>query len=182
MSEYGPITPQVPHQEYSNFSTKEYLTGHAGKITHDLNKIARLYNGRRLRVYTHGNDEKCTYCVDNITGSIVLSNCPICKGTGSVSRELLGEYWGFVDFGPWVKAPTEFGNTINQGGQRDTFTLICQTRLQDQYLIVPVETKEVFKVINTEPLLVAMQGTIVTQVVHCSKMAYGSPEYSVVDW
>lgn len=179
---YGPPRPPQPQSDYSNIRTPGYLNGHAAKIIHDLKKVARLYNGRLVRIYDNGSGDRCATCTDDITGEIVLTNCPVCNGTGKSSRNYIGEYWNLIDFGPKYGAPTEFGNTENPGGARDSITVLGAPLLFDQYLIVIVDTKEVFKIIDVEPQIVAMQGVVITQIASCAKMSEGSAEYSVVNW
>lgn len=180
--EYGPPRPEPLEQDYTNFRTPTYLRGHANKIIHDLKKVARLYNGRLVRIFNNGTYEPCLTCTDTITGTIVLKNCPVCGGTGTTPRQFVGEYWNLVDLAPKYRVPTEFGNTENPGGIKDTFTVLGAPLLRDQWLIVTVDTKEVFEINDVMPQIVAMQGIVVTQVASCSRMPKGSVEYNVITW
>ena len=47
---FGPPRPKVT-TDYTSFSTPDYLTGYARKILRDLVKVARMYNGRLLKLY-----------------------------------------------------------------------------------------------------------------------------------
>ena len=179
---YGPPRPFPTQSDYTNIRTPSYMRGHANKIIYDLKKVARMYNGRLVRIYDNGTGERCTTCTDDITGEIVLANCPVCHGTGTSPRNYIGEFWNLIDFGPKYDAATEFGNTENPGGAKDSITVLGAPLLRDQWIIVIVDTKEVFKIIDVHPQLVAMQGIVVTQIASCSKISEGSPEYSVVTW
>ena len=182
VQEFGPPRPEPTFQDYTNFRTPIYLRGHAKKIIHDLKKVARLYNGRLVRIYTGGGTTPCETCVDSITGSIVLKDCPTCNGTGTTPRTYVGEFWTLVDFAPKYRVPTEFGNTENPGNLKDTFTVLDAPLLKDQWLIVTVDTKEVYEINDVMPQIVAMQGTVVTQLASCARMPVGSVEHKVVTW
>lgn len=180
--EYGPPRPDFSYQDYSNFRKPSYLQGHAKKILYDLIKVARLYNGRLVRIFDYGTKEPCTTCVDTITGAVVLKDCPVCGGTGTTPRNYIGEFWAFADFGPKYTLGTEMGNTENPGGLKDSFVVLGAPLLKDQWLLVTVDTKEVFEIYDVLPQIVAMQGFVVTQVAACARMPVGSVENKVVDW
>ncbi len=179
---YGPKRTGDVTLPYTSFPTKPYVLGHANKIAHDLEKIARLYSGHKIRIFDAGSGERCQKCTDDITGEIVIANCPVCKGTGVSPRRYVGSYWSFIDFNPEYKIATEFGNTENPGSNRETFVVINAPLLHDQWLIVTDATKKVHKIIDVMPQIVALQGRVITQIAVCSKISFGEPEYSVVNW
>lgn len=179
---YGPPRSEPTEQDYTNFRTPKYLKGHAHKIIHDLKRVARLYNGRLVRIFDNGGTSKCTTCTDTITGNIVLKNCPTCGGTGRGKRTLVGEYWVLFDVGPKYKIPTEFGNSENPGGVKETFTVVDAPLLRDEWLIVTVDTREVYKIFDVTPHIVAMQGVVVTQLAACARIPKGSAEHGVITW
>ena len=183
MLQYGPVRPYEDH-DYSNFRTPLYLKGYAKKITLDLMRTAKMYNGRRVRIYSPNKQgERCPICTNLITGERMLSNCKVCRGTGYKDAwSYVGRFWSLVDFGPRYDMSSEYGNVENMQGDKDAITVIGAPELHDQDLIIIEETKDIFKIYNVEPHIVAMQGTIITQICQAAPLAYGQPEYDLITW
>lgn len=173
----------TPDYLYNKFSTKKYLTGHASKILRDLTKAARMYNGRLVHIFKPGEGGRCTNCTNAITGEIVMTNCPVCFGTGKAGSWInVGEFWSYVDFGPTYNVTSELGNAENPSGIKDQFIILGAPILQDQYLVITHETRKVYKIYDVEPHIVAMQGTVIAQMAQCSPLAAGSQEYRLITW
>lgn len=183
MLRYGPERPFEDH-DYANFRKPQYLRGFSKKIKHDLTRVARLYNGHRVRIFSpHKQGERCPECTNLITGERLVSNCPVCQGTGFKNGWLpLGRFWCFVDFGPRYDMATEYGNMDTQPGGKDAITVVGAPELHDQDLIIFEETRDVYKIYNVEPHIVAMLGDIVTQICQASPISYGQAEYKLIDW
>ena len=180
---YGPQGPDDSYHDYTNFHTHPHLLGYADKIKADLINLASLYNGKQIVLYKLTGTERCPKCTNTITGEILVSNCQECHGTGKVDAwERVGEYWAYIDFGPEYNIPQLIGNTTNNGQDRETFIIIGAPLIKDQDFIVTKETREVHKIYNVEPSLIAMGGIVVAQAATTSKIEDGSPEYRVIDW
>ena len=179
---YGPERPSVNH-DYTQFTTPTYLRGYSKKILKDLTKAARMYNGKLLRVFQEMAGERCPECTNSITGEVLSSNCKRCNGTGKVNCwNALGSYWSYVDLGPNYRMSMETGNTENPGGVKEQFIILGAPLLKDQDFVVVVETREIFKLFNVEPFIIAMRGDVIAQTASCSSLAAGSPQYGVIDW
>lgn len=182
LAEYGPSRPEA-EQSYAAFHTPVYLRGYSRKILHDLIKVARLYAGRRLRLFRPGEGSRCSRCTNTLTGEVLDSRCPECGGTGRVgSWAPLGDFWSFIDFGPTWRLGTESGNADNPGGVKDQFIVLGAPLLRDQDLLAVLETREVFKIWDAEPHIVALRGDVVAQIAACSRLGRGNAEYRLVDW
>ena len=180
---YGPQGPDDEHHDYIHFPTHPHLIGYAEKIKADLINLASLYNGKEVVLYKLTGTERCPKCTNSITGEILVSNCQECHGTGKVDAwTRVGEFWAYIDFGPEYSMPQLLGNTKNPGADRETFVIIGAPMIKDQDFIVVKETREVHKIYNVEPALIAMGGTLVAQAATTSKIEDGSPEYRVIDW
>lgn len=181
--EYGPPRPHdIEEGPYTDLRTPRYLRGHANKILYDLKKVFRMYNARLIRIYDNGTGDRCTTCTDSLTGAKVLKDCPDCQGTGRSKRALVGEFWSLIDFGPKNSIASGSGNMESIPGSRDVFTVIDAPLLMDQWIIVVKDMREVFKIIDVEPQIVAMQGIVITQLASCGKLPAGDVEYKVIDW
>lgn len=179
---YGPEGPPDTHQ-YDKFPTPKYLTGYAKKIEKDLKRVARMYNGKEIIVYKLTGKHRCTVCTDSITGARLSSQCRECNGTGKVDAwEKVGSFWAYIDFGPRYTLETPIGTTTNPGNDKDTFIIIGCPLLAEQDFFVTKETKEVFKIFNVEPRIIAMGGHVVAQAAMASYIEDGSPMYRVIDW
>ena len=110
----------------------------------------------------------------------MLHNCPQCFGTGTAPRTLIGDYWSYIDFNPNFRLSGEYGSSENPGGTRDMIVIVGAPLLRDQWLVIHVDTKEVFKIVDVQPQIVAMQGIVVTQLASVTKLPIGSVEYKLV--
>lgn len=179
---YGPARPE-PTCGYQHFTTPRALTGYASKILKDLVKVARLYNGREARLYNVNKGERCTKCTNMATGERMLTNCPVCHGTGYTRAwDCLGDYWTLIDFGPHYNIATPQGNTENPNGGKDQIYIFGAPELGDQSLVIFLESREVFKVYDVHPHIVAMRGTVIVQIASCTRVTPGSEEYDLIDW
>lgn len=179
---YGPSRPDHPYG-HQDFTTPSYLSGYANKIIYDLEKKVRMYDGHLAKIFRPSQSDRCPTCTDTITGAIVLSSCPTCDGSGTVNGfEEIAEQWVLINFGPKKDLETEFGNTENMNAGTDQFIIVGATMLKDQDLLITVDVKEVYKINQVEPQLVAMKGIIITQVAGCTYLTPGSLEYNLIDW
>lgn len=179
---HGPARP-IKEEAYPDFRAASYVSGHANKIIRDLEKITRMYNGKQVRIFVPGVITRCTDCTDGITGAIMVSNCPTCNGTGKLGGYVhLADCWAMIDVIPKFNVTSGFGNADSSGGTKTPIVLINTPLLKDQSLIVTLLTKDVYKIVDVEPHIVAMQGTVITQMAQCNLISQGSEEYSVIDW
>ncbi len=180
---YGPKRPEKP-EDHTNFRVYPYLRGYAEKMLKDLNTVTRLYDGRHIKIFKWGRstDERCPVCVDQVTGAVLVTNCSQCYGSGFNQKYTYGgDYWARVDFSPKLNVSSELGN-YDRAGHRDVFYVLGAPILKDQDLIIPVDVKEVYKVVDQEGQIVAMQGVVISQVVNCLLVSPGSAEYKLIDW
>lgn len=179
---YGPERPN-PGPGYAAFHTPVYVRGYSRKILHDLTKVARLYAGREIRLFRPGGGERCARCTNAITGEVLDSRCPECNGTGRVaSWARLGDFWSLVDFGPTFRLAADSGNASNPGGVKDQFVVLGAPLLRDQDLLAVLQTREIFKIWDAEPHIVALAGDVISQIAACSRLDAGSAEYRLADW
>ena len=161
---FGPEREAVPFN-YGHHTNYNYLKGYSKKILKDLIKTARMYNGQHASIYKVAGGERCTKCTNLVTGERLLTNCPVCHGTGFLKNwEYLGDFWTLVDFGPGYRIATPLGNTENPNG------------------IIFEETQEVFKIYDVEPHIVAMRGDVIAQIASAAAVTYGSEEYKLTKW
>lgn len=179
---YGPHRP-AKAEDYGDYRTEDYVLGYALKIIHDMEKMARLYNGRLVRIFRKSGGTRCPTCTDTITGAVVLTNCPDCGGSGMLDgySQLL-ETWAHIDVARKHNLTSQLGNSDSPGGADTPFVVINAPLLKDQDLLITVNTKDVHKIVNAEPQLVAMQGLVITQLTQCFRVSPGSPEYALADW
>ena len=180
---YGPKRPEQP-ETHEDFRTPAYLKGTARKILRDLIQVARIYDGRLIRLYQWGRstDERCPVCVDKVTGAVLHTNCKTCLGSGFAQKfTYAGEYWSRVDFTPKLNVSSELGN-YDRMGHRDSFYVLGAPIIRDQDLIVTVDTREVYKTVDLEGHIVAMQRIIISQVINALLVSPGSAEYRLIDW
>ena len=181
---YGPSRPaEMGNVGYQGFSNKNYLKGYAGKILKDMTLVARMYNGHEVMVFTVDRTERCPKCVNLATGEKLSSNCPVCKGTGFANRwSKLGSFWALVDFGPAFDMATPYGNTENPNGNKESVIVLGAPLLPDQSLIIFRENKEIYKIYDVKPHIVAMRGDVIAQIARASRLTPGSQEYGLIDW
>lgn len=167
---------------YTDFRTPRYLTGPANKIIHDFEKVARLYNGKKVHVFRPSEDtERCPDCTDLITGEQIYKNCDKCGGSGYVEGyDKISEQWAYLDIAQEHRVATGVGTTDNPGGIRHQLVFIGEPLLKDQDLIVTEDTKIVYKLIEVAPQIVAMAGSVITQMGQVSKITPGQKEYDIV--
>ena len=180
---HGPARPLKP-ETHSDFRTRDYLKGPARKILRDLIKVARQYDGKLVKIFQTGRsgETRCPDCTDKFTGASLYKNCPTCLGSGFTKQyDDVGEYWVRVDFSPKLNVTSELGNYDRQG-HRDAFYVLGAPLLRDQDLLIVPDVKEVYKVVDVEGQIVAMQGIIISQVVNCLLVSPGSIEYNLIDW
>ena len=116
---FGPEREAVPFN-YGHHTNYNYLKGYSKKILKDLIKTARMYNGQHASIYKVAGGERCTKCTNLVTGERLLTNCPVCHGTGFLRNwEYLGDFWTLVDFGPGYRIATPLGNTENPTAPRN---------------------------------------------------------------
>ena len=179
---YGPSRPE-PDVGYKKFTNYKYLHGYSQKIIRDLAKVARMYNGREIKLYKEAGGDRCPVCTNLATGERILSNCKVCGGTGYTNKwAYVGNFYAYVDFGPVYAVGTPMGNTENPNGTRENIVIVGAPLVKDQGLVIFVESKEVYKVYDAEPHLVAMRGDVVTQIAGSTRLTPGAPEYKLIDW
>lgn len=180
--QYGPQRPG-PLPEHTDHRIVLKPGRHARKIRADLEKTARLYDGVQMRLFSvHGRKERCPDCTNMLTGAVMSSTCESCGGTGyTLGFEYIGDFWTKSYFNSRVVTATENGNTDNPG-IRDQIVVIGAPLIKDQDLLITIQTKEVFKVVDQEPQIVAAGGEIITQVASCSRLTPGSREYKLINW
>lgn len=182
--DYGPPRPaEMRDVGYGGFGTKRYLEGYAAKILGDLTLMAELYNGHKIRIFIVDMSGRCENCTNLATGEKLISNCPVCHGTGyKNSWKSIGDFWCLVDFGATFDIATPYGNTENPNGNKETAIVLGAPLLPDQSLIIFMENKEVYKIYDVKPHIVAMRGDVIAQMARCSRITPGSPEYKLIDW
>lgn len=179
---FGPEREAVPFN-YGHHTNYNYLKGYSKKILKDLIKTARMYNGQHASIYKVAGGERCTKCTNLVTGERLLTNCPVCHGTGFLKNwEYLGDFWTLVDFGPGYRIATPLGNTENPNGTKEQIIILGAPILEDQALIIFEETQEVFKIYDVEPHIVAMRGDVIAQIASAAAVTYGSEEYKLTKW
>lgn len=179
---YGPPRPDA-ERGYASFRTPVYLRGYSRKILLDLIKVARLYSGREVRLFRPGREGRCPRCTNALTGEILDSRCPVCHGTGKTgSWDRLGDFWSMVDFGPTYRLSGESGNSENPGGVKDQFIILGAPLLHDQDMVGVLETREIFKIYDAEPHIVALRGEVIAQIAACSRLSAGSVECQALTW
>ncbi len=181
---YGPVRPEeLGNRGYQGFTNKRYLEGYSRKILHDFVLVAKLYNGREVRLFAVDKSRRCSVCTNLATGEKLLSNCPVCHGTGYAdSWKSLGDFQAYVDFRPASNIATQYGNTENPNGFKETIVIWGAPLLQDQSLIIFKETREVYKIYDVLPQLIAVRGDVIAQVTQASRLSPGGPEYKLIDW
>ena len=176
--------PTIPHDapDHDKFTTPKYLVGYANKVRADLKKLARLYNGIKVRIFTlDESSTPCTNCIDSFTGQVLISDCPVCFGTGKLAKYTsIGDFDVVTQINPKIKSSSELGDS--EVSQQNSFEIIDVPLLEDQDLLVTLDTKRVYKIIDMEPSVVAVGGEIIAQFVSCNAISKGSPEYQVITW
>jgi len=180
---YGPENPDSTGP-YSDFVTHSYLTGHANKIRLDLERIFRLYSGKLVKLFSlQTSSDRCPECTDQVTGQVLLTNCLVCNGSGYTdSYKDMGDYWALADIGAALKLTGDLGSSHNTRTGKDQFVLVGAPPLSDKDLLAFVHTKDMYKVVDSEPQIVALSGEIITQVVGLSYLTVGSSEYKYITW
>lgn len=176
----GP-TPAFDPQDYAALFKQPHLKGYAAKIRQDLLRIARVYNGIKVRVFTlDETGTPCPSCVDAFTGQVVDSACPACNGTGYQAGYTEHEVtYAIAQLSPKHKTSTQMGDSEGQG-RRDVFILIDAPLLQDQDFIATVDTSRIYKIVDAEPTLTAIGGDVVMQTITCAPLSKGAPEYKAL--
>ena len=80
---HGPERPFENH-EYVLFKTPKFLSKYSRKILMDLVRVAKGYSGRKIHLLAVSNSGRCPICINEATGAKMLSDCPMCHGTGRV--------------------------------------------------------------------------------------------------
>lgn len=181
---YGPSRPdELGNRGYQDFTNQRYLEGYSRKILRDLTLLAKLYSGREVRIFALDRSKRCEVCTNIVTGEKLLSSCPSCHGTGYVDAwKLLGDFQAYVDFGPIFNVATPFGNTENPNGKKENIIVLGAPILNDQTLIIFKETREVYKIYDVLPQLIAMRGDVLAQIAQASRLSPGALEYKLIDW
>lgn len=181
---HGPTRQPSPlPQGYTAFTNKKYLEGHAAKILDDLILMAELYNGHQILLCAVDKSRRCPKCTNLATGEKLSSNCPVCHGTGYAENwTKVGHFWCYVDFGPVYHMDTPLGNTENPGGTKQRLVILGAPIINDQSLAIFVESREIYKVYDIEPHIVAMRGDVIAQIAEMTRLTPGAPEYKLIDW
>lgn len=182
--DYGPSRPaEMANIGYAGFGNKRYLEGYAAKILGDLTLVAELYNGHKIAIFMVDTTTRCPKCTNLATGEKLVSNCPVCQGTGYASKwKNIGDYWCLVDFGPTFDMATPYGNTENPNGNKESVIVLGAPLLLDQSLIIFRENREIYKIYDVKPHIIAMRGDVIAQIARCSRLTPGLPEYKLIDW
>lgn len=169
---------------YTNTRTHSYLRGHANKIALDLEKMFRLYTGVYVRLFNlDRTGDRCTECTDSFTGTVLNTNCPICRGTGfTLNYSSLGDFWAWVTLPPYLNTTDELGNTDNQGSKRTAFALVKAPLLKDDAIIITIDTKDVYRIVDDQIEITAVNGIVILQTAQVSKVTPGDRLYGLIDW
>ena len=178
---YSGPTKEHPYT-YDDFSTPKYLTGHANKIIHDLEKSARLYNGKKVDVYRVDSEERCPECTNAITGERMFSRCTACNGSGTVAGfvKISENQWCYLDISPEYNVPTEVGLVDTPGGAAHNLIFVGPPMLREGDLFITKDTKHIFKIVDVGPQPIAMAGTVVSQPVQVSRLTPKQVEYGLL--
>ncbi len=181
---YGPARPfDIADVGYQKFTNKNYLKHYSAKILKDLARVARMYNGHEVRIYAVDKSERCPVCTNVATGERLVTNCKVCHGTGYKDNwKCLGDFWTYTDFGPTYHMASPYGNTENPNGTKTGIVILGAPLLYDQTVIIFIESKEVFKIYDVEPHIVAMRGDVIAQIAQSTRVSPGSEEYKLIDW
>lgn len=179
---YGPKFPG-PIPVITDNRIVEKPGRYARKIRSDLERVSRIYDGIQIRLFKLRDDsERCTECTNLLTGECMISNCPTCGGTGyALAYTQEGDFWTRIDFTPRVIRPSEQGNTDNPGIQ-DQMVVIGAPILKARDIMITIISKEVFKILDREPQVVASGGEVISQIAFVSRITPGGSEYKLIDW
>lgn len=179
---YGPARVPKP-EDYTDHRAETYITGYATKIREDLERVFELYSGKLAWIYKPANSGPCTTCVDTLTGNIMLNKCPVCGGSRKASGYTkIAEKWALVEITPEYQLSNEMGNSDSPGGPSTPITVVGMPLLKEGYLIVTYNSKDVYKIVDKEPQIVALQGEVISQVFQTYRLSSESPEYSLITW
>lgn len=169
---------------FTSTRTHSYLTGHANKIASDLEKMFRLYTGTYVRLYNlDRSGERCPDCTDEFTSTVLDTNCPTCRGTGfSLNYSSLGDFWAWVTLPPYLNTTDELGNTDNQGAKKTAFVLVKAPLLKDDAIIITIDTKDVYRIVDDQVEITAVNGIVIMQTVPASKVTPGDRLYELINW
>jgi hypothetical protein len=183
MAEYGPARPE-PKNALTRVQTHPYLRRYATKMRNDLIRRLRLYDGRTFRLFrSDATGGRCTTCTDAFTGQILLSNCPECMGTGNASAfSSLGDFQVWTDIDARVRESGEMGNFEAPRGGTDTFVVVGAPILKDDDLLILKDTREVYKIDDVEPKVMALGGEVILQMAPVFYVTPGSKEYELINW
>lgn len=136
-----------------------------------------------MRVFEPSDGGRCPTCTNAVTGERLITDCPDCRGSGRRhSWKRVGDFWTYVDFSPTYRMATPNGNVENPGGAKDTIIVLGAPLLRDQTLLIFIESREVYKIYDVEPHIVAMRGEVIAQAAEASRLTPGGPEYALIDW
>ena len=174
-------TPPFDIQDFASLAQHSYMAGFTKKARADLLRIARIYNGIKVRVFTlDETGTPCPDCIDTFTGQVVNQGCTTCNGTGYLAGYTEHDQtFAIAQLSPKVKTNTAMGD-LEGNGRRDSFYLVGGPLLQDQDLIVAVDTGRVYKIVDQEPSISAIGGDVILQLISCAPLSKGAPEYRVL--
>lgn len=179
---YGPVNPP-DRQNYEDNRKRTYLEGYANKIKYDLGRLLGIYSGQRAVIFKLEPGDRCTNCTDEFTGEVLLSNCPVCLGTGFVTTYTpLGETWIGINIGPAQNVALETGATQNPGTKRDIISIVGMPQLHDRDIVILKDMKLVYKIEDTEPDIVGLAGHVIIQNVSATMLEPGNITYSLITW
>ncbi len=178
VSYYGPARP--PNEKsITDVPVKPHLRGATYKISRDIERQFKHSEGFQVHLHRVAQDPalRCPQCTDSITGRVILSNCTVCQGTGyTLGYQFQGTYWAKADINPVIDLATAWGNTVNQGIQKTSFAIPRAPKLHDKDILNIHGTDQVYKIIDQEAQLLAVQGSLVMQIAMASLLPPGSPE------
>jgi len=181
---YGPSRPE-PDNGFDKFQGRDYLSKYPKKMRRDFERWLRLFTGKHVKVFSlDTTSNRCPDCVNDFTGACTNSNCPTCNGTGYVNAYVeIADTYSLVNIGPAMDIATPFGNMENTRSGKDTAVFIGDIPIKDRDLVALVDTKDLYKIVDVEPQIVAMDNEVVTQIAEIAYLTPGSNEYKfVITW
>lgn len=110
-----------------------------------------------------------------------MSNCPQCDGTGYENGYIfMEECWAMAEIEALVKSSSELGNTEMTRSGKDSFLFTSERLLVDTDIALFVDTREIYKLVDVEPKMVAMNGTVVVQAALLNRIPPGAKEYQIL--
>lgn len=177
---YKPTRPISP-LDYTDLNTPSYLQKYASKIRYDLEKYQRLYTGKKGVLYTKDRTkQRCTECTDLITGASVLSDCPVCAGTGYIDAFVSqGDVYARIDYAPHSYIMNETGNAEVC---ESTIYLSTNIIIDERDLLAVYGTMDIFQLIGQSTQVAALKGSPVMQVWSGSLITKDSSLYDLLNW